>query len=227
MQCAARQRPLRDLARQVQKVERREADFGGWTGEIVWEAARVLVGLLAREPHWILNRRVLEVGSGCGLLGLAAGALGARQVTMTDQVTYMANYNLELNFQDQPEVRQRFRLQPLNWGNMEEITATEPPYELVLGADLMYNETLYSALADTLMHVSGPGTIVLWATPHGPEQDQRAAQFYQKLINHGFSIQDISTRPAVVEALKAAPNPYPRGPIHVLQMQLGQRQSRL
>ena len=42
---------------------------------------------------------------------------------------------------------------------------TEPPFDLVLGSDIMYNATHHGVLADTIAGLAGPGTVVLWATP--------------------------------------------------------------
>ena len=76
-----------------------------------------------------------------GLVSLAAGALGAREVTMTDKELKMADYNLQANFgsgSSHPELRERFRLRPLTWGDEGQIAELEPPYELLLGSDIMY-----------------------------------------------------------------------------------------
>ena len=55
---------------------------------------------------------MLELGCGCGLVGLAAAAAGASEVVMTDLVLAMARRNLEHNFpegSDDPSVRTRAR----------------------------------------------------------------------------------------------------------------------
>jgi len=69
-----------------------ETDFArGGLGWRVWGAAHVLARELAAAPRSLLQPRageapvtVLELGAGCGLCGLLAAALGARDVVLTD-----------------------------------------------------------------------------------------------------------------------------------------------
>ena len=80
---------LRNAADTAQ--QEREAWLGGWTGGNIWESSEVLARVLCLHPHnWWRNKRVIELGTGCGLVGLTALALGAAEVTLTDQVLYMA-----------------------------------------------------------------------------------------------------------------------------------------
>jgi len=53
------------------------------TGGTVWDAAVLLAHWLAENVD-LADRRVLEVGAGCGCVGLACAALGARHVGLTD-----------------------------------------------------------------------------------------------------------------------------------------------
>ena len=55
------------------------------TGVNVWDGALLLAHYLDKQlPNLVRNKRVLELGAGCGLVGMAAGVLGARQVLLTD-----------------------------------------------------------------------------------------------------------------------------------------------
>ena len=69
------------------------------TGGNIWESSEVLARLLCARPadYW-QDKRVVELGTGCGLVGLTALALGAVEVTLTDQVLFMARANLIANF---------------------------------------------------------------------------------------------------------------------------------
>ena len=54
------------------------------TGLDLWPAGRLLGEHLAAHPALVEGRRVLEIGCGCGLVGLLAARLGAARVFLTD-----------------------------------------------------------------------------------------------------------------------------------------------
>jgi predicted nicotinamide N-methyase len=87
------------------------ADLGGWTGGSVWESSRILARvLIAMQAELVAGRRVIELGAGCGLPGLTAGALGASCCHITDNVTFMAQANIDCNFEaEDADARCRIR----------------------------------------------------------------------------------------------------------------------
>lgn len=54
------------------------------TSGTVWDGAVLLSRFLERHPTLVRSKRVLELGAGCGLVGLTTAALGARNVCLTD-----------------------------------------------------------------------------------------------------------------------------------------------
>ncbi|GMF22143.1 unnamed protein product [Phytophthora lilii] len=56
----------------------------------VWDCALVLAKFLANDAYFardfFVNKRVIELGCGIGVPGLAAAALGAKEVVLTDMV---------------------------------------------------------------------------------------------------------------------------------------------
>ena len=52
----------------------------GCTRVQVWASAHILAEHIATCPELVRGRRVLELGSGCGLTGILAAKLGAAQV---------------------------------------------------------------------------------------------------------------------------------------------------
>jgi len=54
------------------------------TGLNLWDGSLLLARYLEALPDHVKSKSVLELGSGCGLVGITAGFLGARDVVLTD-----------------------------------------------------------------------------------------------------------------------------------------------
>ena len=80
---------------------RSETDYDKSTGMSVWKGSEVMCTYLRRHPDVIHNKRVLELGAGCGLCGLVCRmVLNPKSVLITDgdnQVLKNLRYNVELN----------------------------------------------------------------------------------------------------------------------------------
>lgn len=188
---------------------------GGWTGGTVWESGVILAHYLpvyaaaaagqraSGEASWA-DCRVLELGSGCGLVGLAAAALGAKQVVLTDQVLHQARMNRDANFADADN---QVQLRQLIWSEtsakvLQSLCAPSDadqmqeeclaPFDLLLGSDILYSEANHGALAQTIVALSGPATVVLLCTPIGQANWAALENFFGKMKSLGFSCEDIS-----------------------------------
>jgi hypothetical protein len=53
------------------------------------------------------------------------------------------------------------RVAELDWGNEDHITAVEPPFDYVIGTDVVYSEQLLEPLLRTILALSGPKTTVM------------------------------------------------------------------
>jgi hypothetical protein len=52
----------------------------------VWPASDFLISYLERTPSLIKGKKLLELGSGVGIVGIACGALGAQSIVMSDRL---------------------------------------------------------------------------------------------------------------------------------------------
>jgi len=164
-------------------------------GSIVWDTGIMFARLLMEETkypnHFFTPQRsFIELGSGCGLVGLVAALRGA-QVTFTDMggVLPRLQRNVEHNLthlsERMPAVVEKLplaveasrhaRVCKLDWTTSEEdlaaIAATADgegdtsrtylAYDVVLATDCVYQESLAKPLLDTLLAVTGPKSIVL------------------------------------------------------------------
>ncbi|MBX9625465.1 MAG: methyltransferase [Gemmataceae bacterium] len=145
----------------------------------LWPAARMLAKVVVREPWETYPQpvRVLEVGCGLGLAGVAGLARGL-DVTFSDvdeTALAFAARNARLNgFPD------RFRTRLVDFRN--------PPdgvkYPVVIGSDLMYEERLVDPLVGLLGAVLAPGGVCLITDP-----DRTPARVFRwKLGEAGYEV---------------------------------------
>ena len=128
-------------------------DVGPWTGAAIWESGEVLARLLTSSAAWarrLRGARVLELGCGTGLVGLAAAAMGA-EVTLTDRVLACAEHNRDLNFA--PPERWRCQLRRLSWGDDDaaaDLKSSRGPFDFIVTSDTLYESSNQEALAATV-----------------------------------------------------------------------------
>ncbi|KAG2425245.1 hypothetical protein HXX76_013830 [Chlamydomonas incerta] len=131
-------------------------------GAVVWDAALVAAHYLAHRAQQgrclVSGRRVLDLGAGTGAVGLAAAALGAAHVALSDLphlVPYMRE-NVQLN-----GLGSTAEAAPLVWGDAASLAAARrswlmrPPH-VVLASDVVYSAEGRQALFATLAAVMVP-----------------------------------------------------------------------
>ena len=179
-------------------------DVGTWTGSVLWDAGEVLARYLTTLPAPFWPRaRCVELGCGAGLVGLTAVALGAAHCRITDQAVHLARWNADQNFSGQQ--RGRAVLTALRWGDADAIAGVKSsgPFDLVLGADILYDRASHGALAETIAALCTQHTVLLLSTQDGAPADPEAlaAPFWRKLSALGFRCEDVSGDEAVAELI--------------------------
>lgn len=125
----------------------------------VWEAAVALYLLVDGQPERWRGKKVLELGAGTGVVGLVLAAHGA-DVTLTDlpEALPILRHNAAANFEPGTPEAERVRVLPLDWTQgLSPALRQLQPFDVVVGADLVYNEALYAPLLDTLDRVCTAG----------------------------------------------------------------------
>jgi predicted nicotinamide N-methyase len=153
-----------------------------WTD--LWPAARMLAKVVLKEP-WPAGAKVLEIGCGLGLPGLAALARGLSVIFSDCDMTALqfAGENARANgFRD-------FELLPLDWRS--------PPSDLrvpfVLASDLTFELRHVEPLVGLLKQVLLPGGLCLLT-----DQDRPHSQALRtELTNAGFSLTTKRVRTGV------------------------------
>ncbi|XP_030958831.1 protein-lysine methyltransferase METTL21D isoform X2 [Quercus lobata] len=119
-------------------------------------------------PSKLKGKRVIELGAGCGVAGFGMALLGC-DVVATDQVEVLPLLmrNIERNtsriLQMNPgsDSFGSIQVAELDWGNDDHIRAVGPPFDYIIGTDVVYAERLLEPLLQTITALSGPKTTIL------------------------------------------------------------------
>ncbi|XP_008677178.1 uncharacterized protein [Zea mays] len=172
-------------------------------GTTVWDASMVFVKFLEKNsrkgrfcPSKLKGKRVIELGAGCGLAGFGMTLLGC-DVTTTDQVEVLPLLmrNVERNrswisqSNSDTDTIGSITVAELDWGNKEHIKAVEPPFDYIIGTDVIYSEHLLQPLMETITALSGPKTKILLgyeirsATVHEKMMEMWKSNFIVKTVS--------------------------------------------
>jgi predicted nicotinamide N-methyase len=135
---------------QLRSLERAEGEIGA----VLWaEAAHACLRWLETDGVALRGCRVLELGSGCGFVGLALAAAGAR-VTLSDKADLATL--LEANGALARARGYEVEVRVLDWAAA--LPADLPRFDLVVGCDLLYGDTPFEGLLAVVRSVVCKGT---------------------------------------------------------------------
>ncbi|GFP95793.1 protein n-lysine methyltransferase mettl21a [Phtheirospermum japonicum] len=138
----------------------------GVTGSVMWDSGIVLGKFLEHSVESgeisLQGKKVVELGSGCGLVGCIAALLGA-QVILTDMPDRLKllKKNVETNLYG--DVRGSATVNELTWGDDLDSEFTDPIPDFVFGSDVVYSEGAVVDLMETLVELCGKQTTVILA----------------------------------------------------------------
>ncbi|XP_051882532.1 methyltransferase like 21e [Pristis pectinata] len=153
-------------------------------GAYVWPSAMVLCYYLEHCQREIIDKNVIEIGSGTGLVSIVASILGSN-VTATDLPHLLDNlkYNISQNTKSRskylPQVRE------LKWGI--DLDKTFPRsmyhYDYVMAADVVYSHPYLNELLMTFDHLCQDDTIILWTMKFRLDEDNTFVQRFQHIFD--------------------------------------------
>jgi predicted nicotinamide N-methyase len=158
----------------------------------LWPSARVLADVLAEAP--LEGLRVVELGCGLGLPSIVALARGAT-VLATDW------YDDALAFARENAMRalgQTLETMAVDWRDPPDRLLQLAPFDLVVAADVLYEERNAAALGELLPYLTAPGSEVVIADPRRPH----AALLWPILEKEGWthSKEDVTLDAHIDEA---------------------------
>ncbi|XP_015874557.2 uncharacterized protein LOC107411479 [Ziziphus jujuba] len=173
-------------------------------GTTVWDASLVFAKFLEKNcrrgrfsPSKLKGKRVIELGAGCGVAGFGMALLGC-DVVATDQkeVLPLLRRNVERNtsriVQMNPgsDTFGSIQVAELNWGNEDHIRAVGPPFDYIIGTDVVYAENLLEPLLQTIFALSGPKTTIVLG------YEIRSTSVHEQMLNMWKKNFDLKTIPS-------------------------------
>ena len=178
-----------------------------WTGSCVWECSLLISRAIENELHdEFKNKRVLVLGSGCGLEALVCKTeTECKLVVATDKGSIVglnhANSLLNLSIEEQKE----YKVLELDWGSnlhsFNKYFADEFQFfDVILACDCInpiYGKESWSNLAKTISHFSAVNdTLVLLGyeqrEDEGPiEKDELLNDFFEHCKNNSIYVEKL------------------------------------
>ena len=124
-------------------------------GEYIWPTPLYVCDFLKRNSELVKGKRVLELGSGTGIVGLYAAKLGAKHVTLTDFIDFNIEHiktNIKKNGLEGVAEPRWFQ-----WG-----TSLGEQWEIIIGSDVVYPAMDKIALVKAIKtHLKPGGKFIL------------------------------------------------------------------
>uniref|UniRef100_A0A8C6TV63 Si:ch73-244f7.3 n=1 Tax=Neogobius melanostomus TaxID=47308 RepID=A0A8C6TV63_9GOBI len=162
-----------------------------------WPAVTALCQYL--ESHCkeldLVDKAVMEIGSGTGLVSIVAALLGA-WVTATDFPDVLSNLRLNLSRNTRGKCRYTPQVAALSWSfDLERTYPTSVyHYDYVVAADVVYHYDLISKLLATMKHFCQSGTTILWANKVRADIDIEFEEIFKATFNTKLVFEDGETR---------------------------------
>lgn len=135
--------------------EQKATPFPFWAK--IWPAAKAMVAFLQKEPQWITNKKVLEIGAGIGLPSFAIANQAASIIISdysTDAVELIQKNINYLKIKNASATCLDWNHFPLN------ISA-----EIILLSDINYEPSQFDALNNLVQYFLQQGSTLIIATP--------------------------------------------------------------
>ncbi|KAB2633809.1 protein N-lysine methyltransferase METTL21A [Pyrus ussuriensis x Pyrus communis] len=167
----------------------------GVTGAVMWDSGVVLGKFLEHASDAELlplqGKKVVALGSGCGLVGCIAALLGG-QVVLTDlpDRLRLLRKNIEVNLRH-GDMRGSAKVMEFTWGDDPDPELTEPPPDLVLGSDVIYSEEAVLDLLSALQQLSGGETTIFLA---GELRNDAVLEYFLECAMKDFVIGRLDQR---------------------------------
>ncbi|XP_063346170.1 methyltransferase like 21e [Pelmatolapia mariae] len=135
-------------------------------GAVLWPSAMVLCHFLEnnRDKYNLLDKNVIELGAGTGLVTIVSSLLGAK-VTSTDLPDVLGNLQYNVTRNTKGRCKYTPLVTELIWGQEldQRFPCATHRFDYILAADVVYAHPYLQELMDTFEYLCQENTQILWA----------------------------------------------------------------
>jgi predicted nicotinamide N-methyase len=177
----------------LRRLADRDRQFGSPYWAHYWGGGLVLAKYLLDRPETVAGRRVLDLGAGSGIVGIAAAKAGATETCAADVDSY-AMVAIELNAAINEVI-----VRPV----LADLTKSEPPdVDVICVGDLFYEAALAKSVTAFLDRCLERDIVVLIGDPWRVYLPTTRLRLLAEYAVPDFGEDIASTRPAGVFALE-------------------------
>ncbi|ESO10175.1 hypothetical protein HELRODRAFT_109498 [Helobdella robusta] len=159
----------------------------GDVGCVVWDSAIVMFHFIEKNKSFFSGKKVIDLGSGTGLIGIQAAACGADAV-ITDLEEFISL--MELNIKNNLHIISgTIEARCLRWGS--DVSDLSSP-DILLVSDCLYYDESVLPLAKTINDLSNENTIVYLSYEiRESEAKKKIVKDFFNIISKTFTVQDV------------------------------------
>ena len=161
-------------------------------GTTVWDGSIALAKMFDNRAVFPLSYlqtcRVLELGAGCGLVGIYLCLLGAKMTVLTDQQCCVKALEDNVASNVAGVCRGRIKVMEYSWGNSSAELTKEGLFDLIVAAEVLYSPTDSVLLAQCIPKLANPDSriFVSMGRNRGGEE-----VFVKTLADQGYSCNEV------------------------------------
>lgn len=151
----------------------------GFHNSVLWDAAIAMIRYVETNPTFkdsLYGKRVLELGSGTGALGIALAHCGA-DVVLTDLAIGTELLQANVNKNRAPMMDSngagRMRVAPYHWGDPIDTIMEFGPFDYIFGTDVAYSEISNPVLLESAALIAKASDKIFSSSQGDVSSDQR------------------------------------------------------
>ena len=162
-------------------------------GCTVWDGSIALAKMFENDLEIIENLRrfnILELGAGCGLVGLTLLHLGAKFVLLTDMEVCLPTLNENVFKNTQTSMRDRVQVMPYVWGEVTTaLTKRQGKFDIIVAAEVLYDEVNSRLLVQSAVQLLAKNGVMFVSMGRNRNGE---ATFVDVMNKNGYNAVEVS-----------------------------------